>query len=99
MHGEAVHLRFAVWDRWVVARHTAPNSAVYQDAYQDRAPPQGRWFATYVLYPPFLTDTRPRATFPDPEAEGKTPGDAPSECGPLFLPPTPAAPEMGRDHA
>ena len=32
MHGEAVHLRFAVWDRWVVARHTAPNSAVYQDA-------------------------------------------------------------------
>ena len=32
MHGEAVHLRFAVWDRWVVARHMAPNSAVYQDA-------------------------------------------------------------------
>ena len=32
MQGEAVHLRFAVWDRWVVARHTEPNSAVYQDA-------------------------------------------------------------------
>ena len=32
VQGEAVHLRFAVEDRWVVARHTEPNSAVYQES-------------------------------------------------------------------